>query len=102
MGQGLRLSVNNLACERGGRRIFEGVSFTLLPGEALVITGRNDTRCPKRQVDNYVAALEARGVPHVYDVFEAGHGSYAVDELIRQQALALDFLAEHLGTPAAQ
>lgn len=68
----------------------------------LVITGRNDTRCPKRQVDNYVAALEARGVPHVYDVFEAGHGSYAVDELIRQQALALDFLAEHLGTPAAQ
>jgi heme exporter protein A len=30
-----------LACERGERRIFEGVSFTLLPGEALVITGRN-------------------------------------------------------------
>src|SRR5215207_7274431 len=39
--QGLRLSVNNLACERGERRIFEGVSFTLQPGEALVITGRN-------------------------------------------------------------
>jgi heme exporter protein A len=37
----LRLSVNNLACERGERRIFEGVSFTLEPGEALVITGRN-------------------------------------------------------------
>jgi heme exporter protein A len=37
----LRLSVNNLSCERGGRRIFDGVSFTLLPGEALVITGRN-------------------------------------------------------------
>ena len=39
--QGLRLSVNNLACERGERRIFEGVSFTLQSGEALVITGRN-------------------------------------------------------------
>jgi heme exporter protein A len=39
--RGLRLSVNNLACERGERRIFEGVSFTLQPGEALVITGRN-------------------------------------------------------------
>ncbi len=38
---GLRLSVNNLACERGERRIFEGVSFALRPGEALVITGRN-------------------------------------------------------------
>ena len=43
-GQGsysLRLSVNNLACDRGERRIFAGVSFTLEPGEALVITGRN-------------------------------------------------------------
>jgi heme exporter protein A len=30
-----------LACERGERRIFEGVSFTLQAGEALVITGRN-------------------------------------------------------------
>ena len=38
---GLRLSVNNLACERGERRIFAGVSFTLRAGEALVITGRN-------------------------------------------------------------
>ncbi|MGO4526776.1 heme ABC exporter ATP-binding protein CcmA [Microvirga sp. 2MCAF35] len=37
----MRLSVNNLACERGERRIFQGVSFTLEPGEALVITGRN-------------------------------------------------------------
>jgi heme exporter protein A len=38
---GLRLSVNNLACDRGERRIFEGVSFVLEPREALVITGRN-------------------------------------------------------------
>jgi heme exporter protein A len=30
-----------LACDRGERRIFEGVSFTLQPGEALIITGRN-------------------------------------------------------------
>jgi heme exporter protein A len=30
-----------LACERGERRIFAGVSFTLESGEALVITGRN-------------------------------------------------------------
>lgn len=37
----MRLSVNNLACERGERRIFEDVSFTLEPTEALVITGRN-------------------------------------------------------------
>ena len=37
----MRLSVNNLACDRGERRIFAGVSFTLAPGEALVVTGRN-------------------------------------------------------------
>jgi heme exporter protein A len=37
----LRLDVEDLACDRGERRIFSGVSFTLQPGEALVITGRN-------------------------------------------------------------
>jgi heme exporter protein A len=37
----LRLSVENLACERGERRIFEGVSFALEPGDALMVLGRN-------------------------------------------------------------
>jgi heme exporter protein A len=37
----LRLDVENLACDRGERRIFSDVSFTLGPGDALVITGRN-------------------------------------------------------------
>ncbi len=68
----------------------------------LIITGANDTRCPQRQVDNYVAALERHGVPYQYDVFEAGHGSMATAENVRQQALALDFVAAHLGTPRAQ
>lgn len=64
----------------------------------LIITGANDTRCPRRQVDNYVEALRARGHDVVYDVFEAGHGSLATEEQIRQQRLALEFLAERLGT----
>lgn len=68
----------------------------------LVITGANDTRCPQRQVDNYVAELARLGIPHHYDVFEAGHGSLAVEEQIRQQGLAIDFVAEHLGTSPAQ
>lgn len=68
----------------------------------LIITGANDTRCPKRQVDNYVAALAEHGVPHRYDVFDAGHGSLAVEEVIRQQALSMDFAAEHLGTMPTQ
>ena len=37
----MRLSVENLACERGERRIFEGVSFTLELGDALTVLGRN-------------------------------------------------------------
>ena len=68
----------------------------------LIITGANDTRCPKRQVDNYVAALEANGVTHQYDVYQAGHGSMAVTENVRQQGLSLDFVADHLGTTRAQ
>lgn len=68
----------------------------------LVITGANDTRCPKQQVDNYVAALEARGVPHAYEVFDAGHGSLVIEITLRHVALALDFAGEHLGTTPAR
>ncbi|WP_372424842.1 heme ABC exporter ATP-binding protein CcmA [Salinarimonas chemoclinalis] len=37
----MRLVVEDLESRRSGRRIFEGVSFALGPGEALVVTGRN-------------------------------------------------------------
>ncbi|WP_238181861.1 heme ABC exporter ATP-binding protein CcmA [Methylobacterium trifolii] len=37
----MRLSVDDLACRRSGRRIFSGLSFALAPGEALTVTGRN-------------------------------------------------------------
>lgn len=35
------LEVSDLACRRGGRRVFEGLSFTLGKGELLALTGRN-------------------------------------------------------------
>lgn len=38
---GLHLTVENLKCDRGGRRIFDNVSFELEPGQSLVVTGRN-------------------------------------------------------------
>lgn len=41
MGQGLRLSVNNLACERGERTLFRDLSFTLEKGSGLILTGPN-------------------------------------------------------------
>lgn len=31
----------NLACRRGGRKIFEGLAFRVEPGEALIVTGPN-------------------------------------------------------------
>lgn len=37
----MRLSAANLACHRGGRDVFTGLSFSVASGEALAITGRN-------------------------------------------------------------
>jgi heme exporter protein A len=37
----MRLTASELACHRGGRDVFAGVSFTVASGEALTISGRN-------------------------------------------------------------
>jgi heme exporter protein A len=37
----MRLSAVDLACHRGGRDVFAGVSFSIGSGEALTVTGRN-------------------------------------------------------------
>lgn len=37
----MRIVATDLACRRSGRKVFEGVSFVLSQGEALVVTGRN-------------------------------------------------------------
>ncbi len=37
----MQLIADNLACERGGRLVFSGVSFAVGAGEALMITGPN-------------------------------------------------------------
>ena len=37
----MRLAASNLACRRGGRDVFADVSFSVGPGEALAIRGRN-------------------------------------------------------------
>jgi heme exporter protein A len=37
----MRLSAVDLACRRGGRAVFEGLSFAVEGGEALTVTGRN-------------------------------------------------------------
>lgn len=37
----MQLNGNSLVCERGGRQVFRGVSFSLKTGEALLVTGPN-------------------------------------------------------------
>lgn len=37
----IALAAYNIACQRGGRTLFEGLSFDLEPGEALLISGPN-------------------------------------------------------------
>ncbi|WP_091130217.1 heme ABC exporter ATP-binding protein CcmA [Microvirga guangxiensis] len=103
----MRLSVNNLACERGGRRIFEGVSFTLLPGEALVITGRNGAG-----KSTLLELLAGRLHPAGGKVLWEGAGERSLPECLHyvghrdalKSALTaqenLDFAQDFLGNPA--
>ena len=37
----MRLKADGLACTRGGREVFRGLSFGLAAGEAMIVTGRN-------------------------------------------------------------
>lgn len=62
----------------------------------LFVIGRNDSRCPYRQAMRYVEKLEARSHPHEVYVFETGHGSFDVDERVRQVARIRDFFARHV------
>ncbi|MGZ4506255.1 MAG: prolyl oligopeptidase family serine peptidase [Blastococcus sp.] len=57
----------------------------------LVVAGANDPRCPIRQIDNYLEALEAGGKTFEVYRYDAGHGSLVIEETIRQVELALDF-----------
>ena len=64
----------------------------------MILAGENDPRCPIRQIDNYLARLQALGKPYEVYRYEAGHGSLRTDERIRQQQAMLDFVARHMGT----
>ena len=62
----------------------------------LFLIGERDSRCPYRQAMAYVDRLAGRGHPHRVYLFGTGHGSFDVEEEIRQQRAILGFLAEHV------
>lgn len=63
----------------------------------LILAGVNDPRCPIRQIENYIAALEQRGLPHEVYRFEAGHGSLIATERMNQIGAMVDFARRTLG-----
>ncbi|MDQ1324810.1 MAG: hypothetical protein QG587_2146, partial [Chloroflexota bacterium] len=58
----------------------------------LILAGRNDSRCPIRQVMNYVDRLQAREHPLELYLYDTGHASFVLDEEIRQVGVILGFL----------
>jgi acetyl esterase/lipase len=64
----------------------------------LILAGRNDPRCPIRQVESYIQKLDALEKRHETYTYDAGHGSMVVDETLKQMEMRLDFVARHLGS----
>ncbi len=68
----------------------------------LVLAGKNDPRCPIRQIDNYLARLAELGKPCRTHRYDAGHGSLVVTETMRHFAAEVAFVREVLrGTRSA-
>jgi dipeptidyl aminopeptidase/acylaminoacyl peptidase len=77
-----------LYLERNPITYVDGVRAPLL-----ILAGENDSRCPIRQVWNYVGRLRERGVePRVY-TYRTGHASFDIEERVLQTAIVLDHLA---------
>jgi dipeptidyl aminopeptidase/acylaminoacyl peptidase len=68
-----------------------------LAAPLLVIQGRNDARCPARQMEDYVARARAAGKTLEIDWFEAGHGHGAVDMRIAWARRSIEFVEAALG-----
>ena len=106
----MRLCAVDLACHRGGRDVFTGLSFTVSSGEALAVTGRNGAG--KSSLLRTIIGL-AR-IAHGSLTLEGGDPELTIPEqahyLGHQDALKpslsvgenLQFWASFLGAPGAQ
>ncbi|MGH3973956.1 MAG: prolyl oligopeptidase family serine peptidase [Pseudonocardiaceae bacterium] len=62
----------------------------------LVLAGENDSRCPIRQIDNYLTRLDELSKPYRTYRYDAGHGSLVVAETLRQVTAEVAFVREVL------
>ncbi|GGO79495.1 S9 family peptidase [Nonomuraea cavernae] len=65
----------------------------------LILAGENDTRCPLRQIEKYVAQLAEYGLEHEVYTYDAVRGSLVVAERIAQITLQLEFARKHVDAP---
>jgi heme exporter protein A len=103
----VRIVVENLACRRSGRLIFQNLGFSLGPGEALAVTGRNGAG-----KSTLLAVLAGRLEPASGAVRAEGLGDVALAECLHwighrdalKSALTaeenLAFAQDLLGAPA--
>jgi len=63
----------------------------------LIIQGKNDMRCPPRQIEAYEAKMQSLGKEIEVHWFDAGHGSLNVEEMIEHQELMIRFAYRALG-----
>jgi heme exporter protein A len=105
----MRLSAVDLACRRGGRDVFDGVSFALASGELLTVSGRNGAGKSSllRTVAGLVRIAQGRldladGDPEL-TIAEQAHYLAHQDALKPSLSVAenLRFWAAFFGAPAA-
>jgi dipeptidyl aminopeptidase/acylaminoacyl peptidase len=72
-----------------------------LAAPLLIIQGRNDARCPARQMEEYVDQARALGKAIEIDWFDAGHGHGAVETRIAWCRRSIEFVERALGIDAA-
>lgn len=63
----------------------------------LVIQGRNDSRCPARQLQSYEEKMRTAGKQIEVEWFDAGHGARADEQQIQHQELKFRFAYRVLG-----
>lgn len=99
--EGARLAAHDLACRRGDRLLFAGLSFALGPGEALQVAGANGTG--KSSLLRILAGLLRPFAGSIHSAGEIGlvDGALAMDEhLPLGRALGFWERVDHCADPS--